>query len=133
MKALYLSALFILSTAVSAFAADAERPFVLAMDYVSYLRIAENNAFEAAHEVLNENPYEVKKKTPANVDEKDDQEKWNTIKDFKAKPRNLSGGGFVDMNDRAAVGAFAGYEFDERDETRQNENYSVKINVKVAL
>ena len=131
MKSLYLSALLILITAGSSFAA--ENSFVLAMDYASYLRMADNNAFDAAKEELNKTSYDTEKKVPMESDIRNDEEKWNTVKDFKAKPRNLSGGGFVNTNDRVSVGAFAGYEFDERDETRQNENYSVKFNVKMAL
>ena len=133
MKSSYLSALLILLTAGSSFAAESENAFVLAMDYGSYLRMADNSAIDTAKEALAENPYEKKETIPQKDDMTNNDEKWKTVKDFKAKPRNLSGGGFVDTTDRVSVGAFAGYEFDERDETRQNENYSVTINVKMAL
>ena len=134
MKLFILSALLML-TAVSAHASE-EQSFVLAMDYSAYVRLARNNdMFDAAREVLIENPYE--KKAPVITEEisSEDDEKWNTIKEFNSRQRNLSGGGFMNTNDRVAVGAFAGYQFeyDEINENRLNEAYSLKINVNIAL
>ena len=131
MKLFVLSALMML-TAVSARASE-DQPFFLAMDYTVYARFAQNNRFDTAKEALKENPYE-KKNVIVEPSDKDDA-KWNTIKEFNSKQRNLSGGGFVNTNDRVAVGAFAGYQFeyDEINENRLNEAYSLTINVNIAL
>ena len=132
MKLFVLSALLML-TAFNAHASE-DRPFMLAMGYSDYLRIAQSDSFGEVKKALIENPYE--KKDGIDTDEilPEDDEKWNTIKDFK-KTRTLSGGGFVNTNDRVAVGAFAGYqvEYDEINENRLNEAYSLKINVNIAL
>ena len=131
MKLFYLTALLML-VSVGAYASE-ERSFMLAMDYSSYVRMAQNDTFNVAKEALTENPYAQKKAVP--VIEKtlsEDDEKWNTVKDFK-KTKNLSGGGFVNTTDRVAVGAFAGYQFDEINEDRLNEAYSLTINVNIAL
>ena len=131
MKLFVLSALLML-TAVSARASD-ERSFVLAMDYSAYLQVVQNDTFGEARKALLDNPYE--KKTKVEVEEKssEDDEKWNTIKEFNSRQRNLSGGGFVNTSDRVAVGAFANYQYDDIDEERLNEAYSLKINVNIAL
>ena len=130
MKLFILSALLIL-TAFTARASE-DQSFMLAMDYSAYLRIAQTNRFGAAKEALIENPYEKKDAVIAEEMLSEDDEKWNTVKDF-TKTRTLSGGGFVNTNDRVAVGAFAGYQYDEIDENRLNEAYSLKINVNIAL
>lgn len=130
MKLFILSALLILTAFVAR--ASEDQSFVLAMDYSVYLRMAQTSKFDAAKEALVENPYEKKDAVIAEEIASEDDEKWNTVKDFK-KTRTLSGGGFVNTNDRVAVGAFAGYQFDEIDENRLNEAYSLKINVNIAL
>ena len=130
MKLLYLSALLVL-TAFNAYAFE-DKPFMLAMDYSDYLRIAQTDTFGAAKEALAENPYEKKDSAVVEKIAPEEDEKWNTVKDFK-KTKTLSGGGFVNTNDRVALGAFAGYRFDEIDENRLNEAYSLKINVNIAL
>lgn len=131
MKLFVLSALLML-TAFTAHASE-DQTFVLAMDYSAYLRIAQNDAFGEARKALIENPYEKKGVVIAEEISSEDDEKWNTIKEFSTKQRNLSGGGFVNTNDRVAVGAFAGYQFDEIDENKLNEAYSLTINVNIAL
>lgn len=131
MKLFVLSALLML-TAFTARASE-DQSFVLAMDYSDYLRIAQNDTIGEAKKVLTEKPYE-KKEAVAKPVEKDDG-KWNTIKEFNSKRHNLSGGGFVNTNDRVAVGAFAGYqvEYDEINENKLNEAYSLTVNVNIAL
>ena len=131
MKLFVLSALLML-TAVSA-RASGDQSFTLAMDYSDYPRFAQNDTFDAARDALKENPYE-KKAIVVEVSDEDD-EKWNTIKEFNSKQHNLSGGGFVNTNNRVAVGAFAGYQFeyDDINENKLNEAYSLTINVNIAL
>ncbi len=130
MKLFVLSALLML-TAFTAHASE-EQPFVLAMDYSVYLRMAQNDTFGEAKKALIENPYEKKDAAIAEEISSEDDEKWHPVKDFK-KTKNLSGGGFVNTSDRVAVGAFANYQYDDIDENRLNEAYSVKINVNIAL
>ena len=130
MKLFVLSALLML-TAVSARASE-DQSFVLAMDCSAYLRMAENDMFREAREALIENPYESKGGVIAGEMPSEEDEKWNTVKNFK-KTKTLSGGGFVNTNDRVAVGAFAGYQYDESDENKLYEAYSLKINVNIAL
>lgn len=132
MKLFVLSALLML-TAFAARASE-DQSFVLAMDYSVYLRMAQNDTINEAKKALAEDPYEKKEKVAVEEKSLEDDEKWNTIKEFKPKQRrNLSGGGFVNTNDRVAVGAFAGYQYDDVDENRLNEEYSLKINVNIAL
>ncbi|MBR1777079.1 MAG: hypothetical protein IJ752_00635 [Alphaproteobacteria bacterium] len=133
MKLLFLSALLALTAINAARASESDRSFMLAMDYSSYLRMADNDTFGAAKNVLAENPYEKREAVPSEITAAGEQEKWNAVKDLKSKPHTLSGGGFIDTNDRVSVGAFAGYQFDEIDENKLNEAYSLTINVKVAL
>ena len=130
MKLLYLSALLVL-TAFNAYASE-EKSFMLAMDYSDYLRMAQTDTFGAAKEALAENPYEKKGTVIIEKTLSEDDGKWNTVKDFK-KTRTLSGGGFVNTNEHVAVGAFANYQYDDIDESRLNEAYSLKINVNIAL
>ena len=130
MKLLYLTSFLILA-AFNAHAVE-DKPFTMAMDYSVYLRIAQTDTFGAAKEALAENPYEKKGTVITEKTLSEEDGKWNTVKDFK-KTRTLSGGGFVNTNDHVAVGAFAGYQFDEIDENRLNEAYSLKINVNIAL
>ena len=131
MKLFVLSALLML-TAVNARASE-DMSFMLAMDYSDYLRVAQNDTIGAAKKAISENPYAVKKVVIEQKTSVDDDEKWNTIKEFNSKQRTLSGGGFVNTNDRVAVGAFANYQYDDIDESRLNEAYSLKINVNIAL
>ena len=131
MKLFVLSALLML-TAFAARASE-DQSFVLAMDYSAYLKIAQSDTLDAAKNVLTENPYEKKKTSVAKERPIQNNEKWNSVKDYKAKPHNLVGGGFVNTNDRVAVGAFAGYQYDEIDENKLNEAYSLTINVNIAL
>ena len=131
MKLFILSALFML-TAVSARASE-NQSFMLAMDYSDYLRVAQDDTISAAKKALRENPYDQKKVVIEKTTSAEDDEKWNTIKEFNSKQRTLSGGGFVNTNDRVAVGAFANYQYDDIDESRLNEAYSLKINVNIAL
>ena len=118
MKLFVLSALLML-TAFTAHASE-EQPFVLAMDYSVYLRMAQNDTFGEAKKALIENPYEKKDAAIAEEISSEDDEKWHPVKDFK-KTKNLTGGGF------------ANYQYDDIDENRLNEAYSVKINVNIAL
>ncbi len=132
MKLFALSALLML-TAFHASASE-DRSFTLAMGYSDYLRIAQSDSFGEARKALIENPYESRGDAIAGEKLSEEDEKWNTIKNFK-KTRTFSGGGFVNTNNRVAVGAFAGYqyEYDEINEIKLNEAYSLKINVNIAL
>ena len=130
MKLFVLSALLML-TAFAARASEGQS-FVLAMDYSTYLRIAQNDMFGEARKALTENPFEEKESPDAEEVSSEDDAKWNPVKTFK-KPKKLSGGGFIDTNDSVAVGAFAGYQYDGIDENKFDEEYSVKINLNIAL
>ena len=132
MKLLSLSVLLMLMAINAAYASDSQS-FVLAMDYSTYFHVADNDTFSSVKKALAESPYEKKGIVAAKEDLSVDEKKWNTFKDFKTKARNLSGGGFVDANDGVSVGAFAGYQFDEIDENKLNEAYSLTVNVKLAL
>ncbi|MBO4520529.1 MAG: hypothetical protein J5787_04925 [Alphaproteobacteria bacterium] len=130
MKLFVLSALLML-TAFNARASE-DQSFLLAMDYSVYARLAQNDTFGTVKKALNENPYEKRSDAVAEQKPVQNGEKY-TVKDLKSRPRNLIGGGFVNTNDRVAVGAFAGYQYDEINEDKLNEAYSLTINVNIAL
>lgn len=134
MKLSFLSAVLFLTAVNHAAASGFEKPFVLAMDYSVLTRLAQNDSFNDARKVLNdEKPFEkesaVVETIPAN-----DAEKWEPVRDLKNKPRSVSGEASFNANDTLSIGAAAGYTFpEETDQNKIDKAYSLKINVEVAL
>ena len=135
MKVLFLSAFLFLVTMNQAWASGFGEPFVLAMDYSVLTRLAQNDVFEEAGKIFDENHFE-KKSTPdvQSVSSDDDDEKWESVRDLKNKPRSLSGEASFDANDTVSIGAAAGYTFpEETDQAKYDKAYSLKFNVEMAL
>lgn len=134
MKLLFLSAVLFLTAVNHATASGFEKPFVLAMDYSVLTRLAQNDSFNDARKVLNdEKPFE-KESAAAETIPANDAEKWEPVRDLKNKPRSVSGEASFNANDTLSIGAAAGYTFpEETDQNKIDKAYSLKINVEVAL
>lgn len=134
MKLLFLSAVLFLTAVSHAAASGFEKPFVLAMDYSVLTRLAQNDSFNDARKVLNdEKPFE-KESAAAETIPANDAEKWEPVRDLKNKPRSVSGEASFNANDTLSIGAAAGYTFpEETDQNKIDKAYSLKINVEVAL
>ena len=134
MKLLILSAVLFLTAVNHAAASGFEKPFVLAMDYSVLTRLAQNDSFNDARKVLNdEKPFE-KEPAAAETIPANDAEKWEPVRDLKNKPRSVSGEASFNANDTLSIGAAAGYTFpEETDQNKIDKAYSLKINAEVAL
>ncbi len=132
---LFLFSAFLLLTAINhADASGFGKPFVLAMDYSVLTRLAQNDSFDDARKILNEEtPYE---QEPSVTDTMavDDAEKWESVRDLKNKTRSVSGEASFEANETLSIGAAAGYTFpQETDQAKIDKAYSLKINVEMAL
>lgn len=134
MKLFLCSVLLFLAAIGRADASGFEKPFVLAMDFSVLTQLAQNDSFQDAKKILNDEKGFEKRPAPVKKASVDDAEKWNQVKEFKNKPRSVSGEASFDANDSLSIGAAAGYTFpDETDQNKTDKAYSVKINVEMAL
>ena len=132
---LFLFSAFLLLTAINhADASGFGKPFVLAMDYSVLTRLAQNDSFEDARKILNEEtPYE-QEPPVTDVMAVDDAEKWESVRDLKNKTRSVSGEASFEANETLSIGAAAGYTFpQETDQAKIDKAYSLKVNVEMAL
>ena len=134
MKLFLFSAVAFLSAMTHANASGFEKPFVLAMGYSVLTHLAQNDSFNDARKILNdESPFE-KESAVVETIPADDAEKWEPVRDLKNKPRSVSGEASFNANDTLSSGAAAGYTFpEETDQNKIDKAYSLKINVEVAL
>ena len=105
------------------------------MDYSVLTRLAQNDVFDEAGKIFDEKNFE-KKTAPdvQSVSSDEDDEKWESVRDLKNKPRSLSGEASFDANDTVSIGAVAGYTFpEETDQAKYDKAYSLKLNVEMAL
>ncbi len=134
MKVFFLSAFLFLMTMNQAVASGFGEPFVLAMDYSVLTRLAQNDVFDQAGKIFDEQKFEKKASPDAQSVPSDDEDKWESVRDLKNKPRSLSGEASFDANDTVSIGAAAGYTFpEETDQAKYDKAYSLKLNVEMAL
>lgn len=134
MKVFFLSAFLFLMTMNQAVASGFGEPFVLAMDYSVWTRLAQNDVFDQAGKIFDEQKFEKKTSPDAQSVPSDDEDKWESVRDLKNKPRSLSGEASFDANDTVSIGAAAGYTFpEETDQAKYDKAYSLKLNVEMAL
>lgn len=134
MKVFFLSAFLFLMTMNQAVASGFGEPFVLAMDYSVLTRLAQNDVFDEAGKIFDEQKFEKKTSPDAQSVPSDDEDKWESVRDLKNKPRSLSGEASFDANDTVSIGAAAGYTFpEETDQAKYDKAYSLKLNVEMAL